>query len=196
VAERIASARRWYEARGLPAIFRVNPLTGPALAAELDRQGWSEVDHSLLMAMELGDVQPDPRGAALPVDDPVFLDAQRRLKGYDDDTLGRFRAILAVLEVPARGIIMNAPDGRVVATALMAVADAIVVTGNVVTDPGERRKGYGASMMTTGLAWAREAGATHAALNVEAKNEPALALYRGLGYSPQYGYVYRYPGVE
>jgi N-acetylglutamate synthase len=48
--------------------------------------------------------------------------------------------------------------------------------------------------MRTGLAWARASGATHAALNVEADNGPALALYGGLGYLPQYDYVYRYPG--
>ena len=195
VTERIAAARRWFEARGLPAIFRVNLLTGPALAAELDRQGWSKVSHSLLMAMELDGARPDPRGEALPVDDPVFLDAQRRLKGYDDDAIGRFRAILAVLEVPARGIVMRDADGRVVSSALMAVADSIVVTGNVVTDPDQRRKGHAAAMMRTGLAWAKEAGATLAALNVEADNAAARALYGGLGYRPQYDYVYRYPGA-
>ena len=195
VTERIAAARRWFEARGLPAIFRVNLLTGPALAAELDRQGWSKVSHSLLMAMELDGARPDQRGEALPVDDPVFLDAQRRLKGYDDDAIGRFRAILAVLEVPARGIVMRDADGRIVSSALMAVADSIVVTGNVVTDPDQRRKGHAAAMMRTGHAWAKEAGATLAALNVEADNAAARALYGGLGYRPQYDYVYRYPGA-
>jgi len=193
VTARIEAARRWYAARGLPAIFRVNPLTGPALAAELDRQGWSSVSHSKLVAMELGDMEDDPRGEALPVEDSAFLAAQRRLKGYDDASLGRFRAILSVLQVPARGIVMRAPDGRIVSSALMAVADGIVITGNVVTDPVERRKGYAAAMMRTGLVWARSAGATIAALNVEADNAAALALYGGLGYRPQYDYVYRYP---
>ena len=194
VPERIASARRWYAARGLPTIFRVNLLTGPNLAAELDRQGWTSVSHSKLVAMAMEAVEGDPRGEVLPVEDPLFLDAQQRLKGYDEIALDKFRAILGVLEVPARGIIVRSPDGRVVSSGLMAVADGIVITGNVVTDSAERRKGYAAAMMRTGLAWARDTGATHAALNVEADNAPALALYSGLGYRPQYDYVYRYPG--
>lgn len=194
VAERIVGARRWFEARGLPPIFRVNSLTGPSLAAELDRQGWASVSHSRLVAMELDPVEADPRGEVLDVDDPGFLDAQRRLKDLDETTIGKLRAVLAVLQVPARGIVLRAPDGRAVSSALMAVADGIVITGNVVTAATQRRKGYGAAMMRTGLAWAREAGATLAALNVEANNAPALALYGNLGYLPQYDYVYRFPG--
>jgi ribosomal protein S18 acetylase RimI-like enzyme len=65
----------------------------------------------------------------------------------------------------------------------------------VVTDASERRKGYGGAMMRTGLAWARSAGAAFAALNVAADNPAGQALYRGLGYSAQYDYVYRVPGA-
>lgn len=193
--QRVGAARRWFEDRGLQPIFRVNLLTGPSLAAALDREGWIAVDHSRVMAMELGPMEPDPRCAVRAVDDLAFLDAQRRLKNYDEATLGKFRAILDVLEVPARGIVMHAADGSAVSSALMAVADGIVITGNVATDPGERRKGYAAAMMRSGLAWAREAGATTAALNVAADNRPALTLYERLGYRPQYDYVYRVPGA-
>lgn len=195
VARRIAAARRWYAERNLPAIFRITPLAPPALVAELDRQGWTTVSHSRLMAMELDTVEPEGRGAAVAVDDPGFLEAQRRLKGFSDEDLARFRAILSALEVPARGIVQYGTAGRIVSCALMAVADGIVVTGSVVTDPAERRKGYAAAMLRTGLAWAKQAGATVAALNVEAGNGPALALYEGLGYRARYDYVYRYPGA-
>ena len=50
-------------------------------------------------------------------------------------------------------------------------------------------------MMRTGLAWAREAGATIAALNVAADNGAAQALYAGLGYRRMYDYAYRTPQV-
>ncbi len=221
--QRLAAARRWFEARNLKPTFRVTPLTGPALKDALDGEGWIAIDHSRVMAMELGPTEPDPRGEVLAVDDPAFLEAQRRLKPYDEATLQKFRAILDVFEVPARGLdeqrvgrlcrermhhrvdedepcavderVLRAADGRAVSSALMAVADGIVITGNVVTDPGERRKGRAAAMMRTGLAWAIEAGANAAALNVAADNRPALALYERLGYRPQYDYVYRVPGA-
>ncbi len=195
VAGRLASACAWFERRGLPPIFRLHKLAGPAVAETLDAQGWRSVDHSRVLAMQLGALEADPRGEVLAVDDAAFLEAQRRLKHYDDAAVARFRAILGVIEVPARGIVLRDSSGRAVSSALMAVADGIVVTGNVVTDAAERRKGYGAAMMRTGLAWARSAGAAFASLNVDAGNAPALALYGGLGYRPQYDYVYRVPGA-
>ena len=76
-----------------------------------------------------------------------------------------------------------------------AAYDGIVITGNVITDPAQRRQGYAAAMMRTGLAWAREAGATIAALNVAADNDAAQALYSGLGYRKMYDYAYRTPQV-
>jgi ribosomal protein S18 acetylase RimI-like enzyme len=91
--------------------------------------------------------------------------------------------------------LLRAADGAPAAAAIWAVADGIAVTGNVVTDASRRRMGYAAAMMRTGLAWAREAGATVASLNVAADNAAGLALYASLGYRLQYGYVYRYPGA-
>jgi len=77
----------------------------------------------------------------------------------------------------------------------MAVADGIVITGNVVTDPARRRQGLAAAMMLSGLAWAKGQGARFAALNVQADNDAAKALYAGLGYTHQYDYHYRIPGA-
>jgi GNAT superfamily N-acetyltransferase len=194
VVERIAASRRWFEDRGLKPIFRVNPLTAPALNAALDAAGWDAIDHSQVVAMELGPVGSDPRGEVLALHDPEFLAAQQRLSGNSDEKMAKLRAVLGVLEVPAIGIVLRAPDGRAVSSALMAIADGIVITGNVVTDQSERRQGYGGGMMRTGLAWAHAAGAKYAALNVVAENAVAQAFYRGLGYRHQYDYVYRVPG--
>ncbi|HWA17434.1 MAG TPA: GNAT family N-acetyltransferase [Devosia sp.] len=190
---RVAETRRWFEDRGLRAVFRVNLLTGPNLAAALDDANWDTIDHSRLMAMELPVLAADPRGEVRGVHDPEFLAAQQQLKGTSDEEMAKLRAILDVLEVPAVGIVLRADDGRAVSSALMAVADGIVITGNVVTDSRERRKGYGVAMMRTGLAWAAKEGARFAALNVAADNEAGLALYRSLGYRAQYDYAYRVP---
>jgi ribosomal protein S18 acetylase RimI-like enzyme len=91
--------------------------------------------------------------------------------------------------------VLRSAEGEAVATALMVIGDGIVITGNVITDPSRRRMGYGAAMMRTGLAWAKSAGATVAALNVAADNPAAQSLYRSLGYERQYDYAYRVPGA-
>ena len=196
VEARIDASRRWFEARGIRPTFRVNLLSGPNLVAELDRAGWIEVDYSLLLAMPLDMVEPDDRGEVLAVDDATFLKSQTDLKQWDDVTLRKFQAITAMFDVPACGIVLRSGDGRVVSSALMAVADGIVITGNVITDAVERGRGYGKRMMLTGLAWAQANGARTAALNVAADNVAGQALYASLGYRRQYDYVYRTPGPK
>lgn len=191
VVRRIDDACRWFAARGLPPVFRVNQLSGPNLAAALAGEGWRADSPTRVLAMPLDEVRADPRGEVLPLTDPTFLEAQRQLKQLDPATLSKLRALLAVMAVPACGLVVRDRDGRPVSTALMAIADGIVVAGSVETDAAARRRGYGKAVMQTGLAWARAQGAAAAALNVEADNAAALALYQGLGYRPHYEYIYR-----
>jgi ribosomal protein S18 acetylase RimI-like enzyme len=47
--------------------------------------------------------------------------------------------------------------------------------------------------MRSALAWAKQAGASFAALNVAADNPPALALYGSVGYAVMYDYHYARP---
>ena len=193
-AERIAASVRWFEERRLPPVFRITPLAGAGILAALDAAGWSTIDRSKLMAMELGSKSPDPRVEIYDPLDDRFLSAQQALQGYSDETRAKLRAVMLALDVKAGGIVLYGEDARPVSSAMMSIAQGIVITGNVVTDARERRKGYGAAMMRTGLAWAWSAGARVAALNVAAENAAGQALYRGLGYEAQYDYTYRRPG--
>src|SRR5690606_21724603 len=106
----------------------------------------------------------------------------------------KFQAIAAMFDVPACGIVLRSDGGQVVSSALMAVADAIVITGNGITDAAERGRGYARRVMHTGLACAHAQGARTAALNVAADNVRGKALYTSLGYRHQYDYFYRTPG--
>ena len=193
---RIAAARTWFERRGLRSAFRITPLAGGAVVDALDAAGWVAIDHSQLWAMDLGSTAPDPRGELLAPDDRRFLDAQQRLQDYSDVQRHGLAALLAALDVPAAGIVLAGADGAPAASGLVAIADGIAVAGNVVTDRAQRRQGLAAAMMRSGLDWAYRQGARIAALNVMAGNDAALALYRGLGFRPQYDYCYRVPGDE
>ncbi|MEQ1900709.1 MAG: GNAT family N-acetyltransferase [Devosia sp.] len=190
---RIAKSVAWFRARDLRPIFRVTPLAGPRVVIALDAAGWQSVDHSQMWAMELGAVETDLSDSIYDLLDPAFVQAQQKLQGYTEERTARMRALLEVVESPGKGIVVYSEEGEPVASALMVVADGIVITGNVVTGAAHRRMGYGAAMMRCGLAWARSAGATIAALNVASDNGAAQALYRGLGYSRQYDYIYRLP---
>ncbi|WP_338721140.1 GNAT family N-acetyltransferase [Devosia sp. XK-2] len=191
---RIISASSWLIVNGAKPVFRITPLSAPALNQALDQAGWVEIDKSHLYAMELGAHEPDAEGRSLSLLDPEFLAAQQKLQGHDDAMLVRMRALLAVMAVPACGIVVHR-DGEAAAAGLMAISNGIVIAGNVITDPTRRRQGLGTAMMRTGLAWARDKGATIAALNVQADNPAGKALYQSLGYSHQYDYSYRIPGA-
>lgn len=191
---RLDVAVAWFTARGLPPVVRSTPLASEALGAALDARGWATIDRSYLYAMPLGENEPDPEGRLFELLDPEFLSVQQRLQGYSDANVARMRALLAVMAVPATGVVVYR-DGEAVATALMAVGEGIVITGNVITDKTRRRQGLAGAMMRTGLAWAKRQGATVAALNVQADNAAAKALYASLGYTHQYDYSYRIPGA-
>lgn len=192
---RLDHAVTWFRTRHLQPVVRTTPLESAALAGALDAGNWQNIGHSHLYAMELGagDAAPDPEGRIHPVLDPAFLAAQQALQGHSGAQMDHLQALLAVMAVPACGIVIYR-DGAPAASGLMAIADGIVITGNVITDPNRRRTGLGAAMMRTGLAWSRENGASVAALNVDRGNLAAQALYRSLGYTHQYDYHYRIPG--
>lgn len=191
---RLEAGRQWFLARGLRPVVRMTPLASAELGAVLDAQGWLVIDRSHQMAMPIGAHRPDPEGVALDMLDPAFLAALERLHGYDEAQMRGLRGILSVLDGPAAGIVLYR-DGEAAAAALMALGDGIVVTGNVITDRVRRRQGLAVAMMHTGLAWAAGRGARVAALNVQADNAAAKALYAGLGYTHQYDYTYRIPGA-
>ena len=190
---RVISACSWMVLRRIRPVFRITPLSSPELNATLDEAGWDTIDASHLMAMELEDHEPDAAAEFLPVLDPKFLGVAQRLQAYDETAMAGMKNLLRALEVPTVGVVLTR-DGEPVASSIMAVADGVVITGNVVTDPARRRQGLAAAMMRSGLAWARREGARVAALNVQADNAAAIALYSGLGYARQYDYSYRVPG--
>lgn len=193
-ADRLAAGIAWFNARGIPPVVRTTPLACPSLNAALDAAGWQTIDRSHLYAMPLGEHQPDAGGRITDLLDPGFLAAQQALQGYQDGHMVRMRALLAVIEVPAAGILVER-DGVPVASGLMTIGDGIVIASSVIADKARRRQGLGAAMMRTGLAWARAQGATTAALNVQADNPAGKALYASLGYAHRYDYTYRVPGA-
>jgi N-acetylglutamate synthase len=191
---RVISASSWMVMRKIKPVFRMTPLASPELGATLDEAGWQTIDPSHLYAMELGDFEADAGAEYLAPLDPKFLAVAQRLQDYNDANMAGMKALLAMLKVPAVGVVLLR-DGEAVASSIMAVANGIVITGNVVTDRNRRRQGLADAMMRSGLSWAKGEGAKSAALNVQADNDAAKALYAGLGYTHQYDYHYRLPGA-
>ncbi|PWU62367.1 GNAT family N-acetyltransferase, partial [Micromonospora globispora] len=57
--------------------------------------------------------------------------------------------------------------------------------------PEARRQGLAGRVIRSLVDWGAAAGATHAFLQVEQRNNPAVALYRGLGFTTHHTYLTR-----
>lgn len=74
------------------------------------------------------------------------------------------------------------PAGVLLATELSDSGDWDFAYLGIV--PAARRRGHGREILLKGLIEARAAGAPRVSLSVDARNEPALQLYRSLGFVP------------
>lgn len=184
-----------YGERGIRPVFRITPLTGAAIVAELDRLGWSAYDESIVM------LRPLDR-AALDIDapfrifsatDPEWIAAYGAFRGLDARSLAAQARIHANIAGPAGAVLVLDARGEPAAATLAVVESGICMIFNVATHPNRRRLGLGRAAVAACLAWGARNGATWASLAVAADNRAALPLYSGLGFSETYRYRYRTP---
>lgn len=178
---------------GIPAMFRVTPLTAPEIVGVLDGLQWQEFEPSLVLAMEMPDEDfpVDFHARYFEPGDPEWYKAQAHMSGYDADTVEVLAEVLNTIPCQAQGVLVYHKAGLPVAAALAAVASGIGIYLNVVTHPSARGMGYGRAVMSAALNWVRAMGAQHSALQVLADNDPALRMYGSLGFGEVYSYVYR-----
>ncbi|WP_031015640.1 GNAT family N-acetyltransferase [Streptomyces sp. NRRL F-5727] len=190
VAEALEVVRAWYADRELPAY--VQTATGAEgtqelLCAELERLGWSrEVTAELRIAAlaPLADREPGTVEVRLSRTlDEAWLRRYQRFTAPSPavrQVLGAgpsvwFASVAGTGEVPAA-------IGRCVVDGRWAGFLAIEV------DPELRRRGLATAVMTALARQALDEGASAAWLQVESDNEPARALYEGMGFAVHHHY--------
>ncbi len=191
--DRIARMAELSVRHSIPPVFRVTPLTAPSIIAQLDRLGWEEFDHSLVMAMEnpAEDFVIDTPVKLFDPADPEWYKAQSQMAGYDAPTVEALRTILELIPCESCGVLVYHKAGLPVAATLATVASGIGIYLNVVTHPSARGMGYGRAAVSAAVNWVRSMGAHHSALQVLAGNDPAIRLYSSLGFGEVYPYAYR-----
>lgn len=191
-AQRIETLSARYAENDLPTVFRVTPLTGGGILDTLDRAGWERFKRSLVLSCPLGQTDGFDGAASLyDATDPAFLAAQTALQGFDTKKQETFAAILGALKRPACGIVVSSDDGTPGASLLCVESEGIVMVYDVITSAKLRGQGFGRRMMASALSWGAENGASHAALQVQGDNGPAIALYLAMGFVFRYPYHYR-----
>ena len=104
-------------------------------------------------------------------------------------------ALRVITAAPARYLTATLCD-VVVGIGRAAVVDDLVVLNAIEVVADQRRQGHGAAITEALAADGAARGAAVAALQVFAHNQPAVRLYRSLGYSDHHRYRYRFPSTS
>jgi GNAT superfamily N-acetyltransferase len=122
-----------------------------------------------------------------------WLDGYVALSGAALDHRDTHAAILHQIPGAPRFATLRGEAGTPVACGLAVREANVVGLFDIVTDRAKRNQGFGSALVSGLLAWARTEGAEDAYLQVVATNEPAIHLYRKLGFTDAYHYWYRVP---
>jgi GNAT superfamily N-acetyltransferase len=198
--QKLALAQAVYTGAGLPLIFRLSRFAQPpALDAELAALGYGLVDETRVMVCtEL----PNAPGASAPVlpaglqwealNGAAFAEAVGELRGSPPEHRSSHALRLAQSPVPYQGwVLRRSTDGAVMACGQTAQEADLVGVYDVFTHPDARNQGLSRLLCERMLSMAVSQGAKVGYLQVDAVNEPALKVYRRLGFADAYRYHYR-----
>jgi len=179
----VAAVVDWYEARGLvPKFSMAGPVTR-RLDDELAARGWTYELETVVMVKALKDTRYD--GEAVLTDAPSAAFLAQTDRGAASTAPRVFGS------GPGRAYAEIWRDGALAARGRGAVAGDLLAVTSIGTVPEYRRRGLGTEILAALEAWGAETDAARAALQVEADNAPAIAMYERLGYAERYRYGYR-----
>jgi len=189
---RIGEARRRFDAYGRPLIFRQSPLAPRELEALFDAQGWERFDESVVMIADLGAMDLSSAVDRLPLRDVGrWVEAMLALDGAPAEHKGGLYEVISLTEPEVGLFLLQGEDGTPVSAVRCVRDNDLAGIFELATAEGRRRAGLGGAILASALKWAGGRGARRAWLQVVADNEPALALYRRLGFQEIYRYAYR-----
>lgn len=192
-AERIAAARHRFEALERPLTFRLSPLAGPAISRHLDDENWMRFGESLVMRLDMGEADFGDAIHQIPLKNVErFVGALLKVQRLDPALGPGLAGVVGAIHPPA-GLFVVGRRETPLATALCVHDGDLAGLFEIATEEAERRRGHSRRIVLAALKWARLRGAREAWLQVEAANQPALALYRSLGFAEIYRYHYRRP---
>ncbi|CUH40582.1 putative acetyltransferase [Jannaschia seosinensis] len=172
-------------------VFGTRDGAEDAFADLLARRGYAMEGASVLLAGPLDPLlaDPPPPVSGFPHWPPLAIcDALWDAHGNEADR----RRPTHRAQHPKAAILLRLDD-RAAGTLFAAIHEGLAVCHMVLTLPRFRRQGVGMLGMRHVARWAREYGAHHVAMPVEANNDAALALYDRAGLVRRGGYRYWSP---
>lgn len=177
-----------YRAEGLKPQFRISPLAGDGVEAFLLAQGYRVKDEAQSMTVTLTTTQErDARVHIASAPDDAWLNGISVRQEPSKRSPAHLLAIVSRVKLPYACATLR-ENGTDLGFAYSAIDRGFAEIGLVMVDEKARGNGLGRAIMTSLMQWAATQGATHAFLQVDANNTPALRLYESLGFRRAYRY--------
>lgn len=189
----VAACRALFRDQGLPVIFRIPSLVDAGMDRLLERLGYAAEGETLTLHGELDGASGGTDAAVelVPRPEPEWVAAMARLQGHEGEKAVTYGRIVGAVAVPAAFATLRR-DGAAAALAFGVVHDGLLCFESVVTGAEHRGRGYARRVLAALIDWGARSGAHGMCLQVQADNDPAIALYRGLGLKTElYRYHYR-----
>ncbi|MCC7268045.1 MAG: GNAT family N-acetyltransferase [Caulobacteraceae bacterium] len=188
VDEAISAVESWYAARGLTPLFRTTDgATAPVdLAERLASRGYVPEIETMTMTGPLT-MRPDAQVCLSQASDARFREVLFGVQHRGDGDAQERLEVLSRIPAPVAFARLDV-DGGPASVGVCAVAGDWAGLSAMRTLDRARRQGLARRVVGALHAFAAEAGASRAYLQVEAENLPAIALYRSLGFTPAFNY--------
>lgn len=185
-----------YRHAGLPPRARLSPLAPVAVIKELQNRGYKFQNPTLTLKHQLTDLaaisaptMADFNITTSPAPTQKWLDTF--IKGnprYQNSRPMIEKMLDAIMDKTtyALGLYKGTP----VTTAMTVEHIGTLTIQNVATQPDYTRRGFAKATMAVLMAKAADESANWCWLAVEQSNEPAINLYRNLGFQDFYSYIY------
>jgi ribosomal protein S18 acetylase RimI-like enzyme len=188
---RLQKAQRKFEAYGRPMVVRETPLAPPVLMDLLRSKGWDCFEETVVMTASLADIElPDMLDHLPSHDVGRFVDANLSVERSDPALKPALAEVVSGIKPPSGLFVIEKANAGPVATALCVQDNDLAGIMSLSVSAEHRRKGLGVEILASALRWARMRSAKTAWLQVNATNDPALALYDRFGFSEAYRYRY------
>ena len=190
---KIAACEAYYKGKGLPTIFKMTPFAEPHDLDELlEAKGYVAQAFTSMQAVSLDNVAAPSLHLAR-FDEHCteeWRDAYCRLSHQGEKAKETMTKTLRKITPPACYASLYL-DNKIVACGLGVVEREYIGLFDIVTDQAYRNQGLGEQLVLHLLQWGQEKGAKYSYLQVLKDNQPALRLYKKIGYHEQYMHWYR-----
>lgn len=197
VNKKISECEKLYSGKNIETTFKMTSASCPKdLDVILSERGYQYQAETLLQVLELkqrGIIEAAPDQTLSLSEDVTdeWLSSFCEMNAISESKKQIARQMLENTVPPKRMASISDANGKIIACGLAVLQGDYVGLFDIVIHNEYRRRGLARQLTNSLLNWGKQNGAKRAYLQVVASNEPALNLYRGLGFAEKYRYWFR-----